>query len=154
MTMSGLALTDSGVQFGMREGLRGVTLSVARGERLALLGPSGAGKTSLLRALAGLAPLSKGSLQVDGVDVTNWSPERRRVVYLHQSPALFPHMSVLDNVAFPMTTRGVARADAPTRPRAAERLQIDGLAERALMTERRRAPSHGHSPARAEPRRY
>lgn len=109
-------------------------LSVARGERLALLGPSGAGKTSVLRALAGLDPLAAGSLVVDGVDVTGWSPERRRVVYLHQTPALFPHLSVLDNVAFPLMLRGVARPAARRRATSLlERLQLGALATRAPL---------------------
>lgn len=131
MRATGLVLSDGVVRFGDRVGVRGIHLAVARGERLALLGPSGAGKTSLLRALAGLDSLATGTLVVDGVDVTSWSPERRRVVYLHQTPALFPHLSVLDNVAFPMTLRGVARQEARRRASALlETLHLGALAGR------------------------
>lgn len=93
--------------FGRAAGLRPVSLAIAPGERVVLLGPSGAGKTSLLRAIAGLAPARAGRVRVAGADVTALPPERRGVVYLHQAPLLFPHLSVRDNVAFPLAARGV-----------------------------------------------
>ena len=109
MTGSGLELRHVRVPFGDKAGLDDVTLLVPRGERVALLGPSGVGKTSLLRAIAGLGALSSGTVLVDGRDVAGQPPERRGVVYMHQSPSLFPHVSVVDNVAFPLHVRGVAR---------------------------------------------
>jgi putative spermidine/putrescine transport system ATP-binding protein len=114
-TSEGLLVAGADVSFGSRPGLRGITLEVARGERLALLGPSGVGKTSLLRAIAGLGGLAAGHVRVGGRDVTAELPERRGVVYMHQSPGLFPHLSVRDNVAFPLEVRGVARAEARRR---------------------------------------
>lgn len=124
-------LQGAAVRFGTREGLRGVTMSIARGERVAMMGPSGSGKTSLLRAIAGLDHLAAGTLSVGGVNVTSAPPEQRRCVYLHQTPALFPHLSVLDNVAFPLVLRGTRRVEARERAmRLLSQLQIASLAQR------------------------
>ncbi len=102
-----LAVERLAVPFGDRAGLVDITFSVARGERLAVLGPSGAGKTTLLRTVAGLAPVGQGGrVVVGGRDVTALPPERRNAVYLHQVPVLFPHLSVAENVAFPLRVRG------------------------------------------------
>ena len=131
----GLELRDAAIPFGTHEGLRNISLQLARGERLALVGPSGAGKTSILRALAGLQALSAGRVLVRGRDVTDLAPSHRAVVYLHQSPALFPHLSVLDNVGFPLEVRGVSRHAA--RARAAElleRVRVGDLAARRPAT--------------------
>lgn len=124
---------DTGVNaHGDASGLRDISLTLARGERVVLLGPSGEGKTSLLRAIAGLAPLSHGRVVVNGRDVTHAAPELRDAVYLHQVPVLFPHLSVSENIGFPLMIRGVARVE---RTRVVEallaRLQLDGLADRA-----------------------
>ncbi len=91
-------------------GLHDVSLSVAHGERIVLLGPSGEGKTTLLRAVAGLSPITGGTVRVNGRDVSALAAEARGTVYLHQVPVLFPHLSVMDNVAFPLTVRGVAKS--------------------------------------------
>lgn len=123
------------VPFGDREGLASIDIEVAAGERLALLGPSGSGKTSLLRSLAGLQPILAGRVVVDGRDVTGGAPEQRGVVYMHQAPSLFPHLSVLRNVAFPLDVRGYERADADRLARAGlARVQLETLAERAPTT--------------------
>ena len=94
---------------GYRIGLANVAFTVNAGDCLAVLGRSGWGKSSLLRTLAGLQPAGNGRVVVKGQDVSARQPEKRNVVYLHQEPVLFPHLSVLDNVAFPMTIRGVDR---------------------------------------------
>ena len=131
----GLDVRSADVRFGSRVGLSGIGLRVERGERVALLGPSGAGKTSLLRAIAGLDPLSAGTVHVDGHDVTSAPPERRGVVYMHQTASLFPHLTVLDNVAFPLEVRGVTRAEARTRAMAmVERVRLAPLATRMPST--------------------
>ena len=113
---------------GYRLGLTGVSFSVDGGQCLAVLGASGSGKSSLLKTLAGLQPTGRGSILVRGNDVSALPAEQRSVVYLHQEPVLFPHLSVLENVAFPMRIRGVdARA---ARGRAVEwlsRLQIENV---------------------------
>lgn len=102
-------------------GLRDVTFSVNGGDCLAVLGSSGAGKSSLLRTLAGLQPSVAGGIFASGKNVTALPAERRDVVYLHQAPVLFPHLDVRDNVAFPLMLRGVPRIAA--RRRALEWLQ-------------------------------
>lgn len=113
------------------DGLHDISLAIARGERVVLLGPSGEGKTSLLRAIAGLAPLSHGRVVVNGRDVTHVAPEMRDAVYLHQVPVLFPHLSVSENIAFPLAIRGVSRTKrrGVVQPLLA-RLQLDSLADR------------------------
>ena len=127
-----LRLHGGAVRFGPRDGLRAIELSMARGERLALVGPSGSGKTSLLRAIAGLDAFAAGRLAIDDVDVTTMPPERRRCVYLHQTPALFPHLSVLDNVAFPLVLRGRGRSVAREQALALlEQMRLSPLAKRA-----------------------
>ena len=117
---------------GHRIGLPGVTFAVNAGDCLAVLGTSGAGKSSLLRTLAGLQPQGYGSVRVNGRDVSALAPERRGVVYLHQEPVLFPHLSVLENVAFPLTVRGTARRAAARRGfEMLGRLGVEGVAGNA-----------------------
>ena len=131
----GLVVAGVHVPFGTRPGLHGVDLSVARGERVALLGPSGSGKTSLLRAVAGLQPLTSGAIRVDGTDVTQALPERRGTVYMHQTPSLFAHLSVVDNVGFPLEVRGTPRRQARERAAALlDRVQLGTFAHRAPVT--------------------
>jgi ABC-type sugar transport system ATPase subunit len=133
----GLRVADVDVPFGdaahapAAAGLRGVSLDVAAGERLALVGPSGAGKTTLLRAVAGLAPVAGGRVEVAGRDVTALPPERRGAVYLHQTPVPFPHLSVAENVAFPLRVRGAREAEVRERvARALDAVRLAGLERR------------------------
>ena len=111
-----LRLEDIHHSFGETEILKGITLSVAPGEIVCLLGPSGDGKTTLLRIAAGLTPLQRGRVTVGGRVVAEPGrevpPEARGVGLLFQDFALFPHLSVLDNVAFGLTAlRGEARRE-------------------------------------------
>jgi len=87
-------------RFGDLHVLRQISLSVARGEIFALLGPSGSGKTTALRLLAGFETPDSGRIRVDGEDVTNLAPARRRFGMVFQHYALFPHLSIGENVAF------------------------------------------------------
>ena len=107
----------------------GVSLSVPRGQLLALLGPSGCGKTTTLRMVAGLEQPDGGAVRVEGRDVTRLSPHRRRMGVVFQSYALFPHMSVADNVAFGLRMAGMGRADRAAR--AMTGLDLVGLREHA-----------------------
>ena len=100
---------------GSRLGLADLSFTVDGGSCLAVLGTSGSGKSSLLRTLAGLQATGRGIVIVNGRDVSALPAEQRSVVYLHQEPVLFPHLSVLENVAFPMTIRGVERRAALRR---------------------------------------
>ncbi|MBK6306747.1 MAG: ABC transporter ATP-binding protein [Gemmatimonadetes bacterium] len=86
---AGLTIAGLGVRFGERDGLADITCEVAPGERLALVGPSGVGKTSLLRTVAGLVAPLRGTIRVQGRAVEALRPEQRGIVYLHQAPALF-----------------------------------------------------------------
>jgi thiamine transport system ATP-binding protein len=92
-----------------------VSLSVDAGEVVALLGPSGSGKSTLLRAIAGIIPPDSGRIVVHGVDVTELPTHRRGVGMVFQDNQLFPHMSVLDNVAFGPKMVGVSRAERAER---------------------------------------
>ena len=85
-----------------------VSLDIGRGEFVALLGPSGSGKTTLLLMIAGFDQPSSGAVRIDGDDVSYMPPHRRNIGMVFQKYALFPHMSILDNVAFPLRMRGVA----------------------------------------------
>lgn len=117
--------------FGSTAGLLEITFAVAAGERLVVAGPSGAGKTTLLRAIAGLGPMSAGRIEITGRDVTAVAAERRDAVYLHQTPLLFPHLSVFENVAFPLRVRGVAAGAVSQRVgQALASVQLDGFADR------------------------
>jgi ABC-type sulfate/molybdate transport systems ATPase subunit len=109
-----------------------LSLHVGPGEVLALVGPSGAGKTTLLRAIAGLLP-SVGTVTAGGERVDHLPPERRGVVYLHQTPRLFEHLDVLGNVAFPLALRANDRAASITRARELlAMVQLEALAGRGV----------------------
>ncbi len=95
--------------FGETPVLRGVNLRVEPGEFVTLLGPSGSGKTTLLRILGGLISPDRGQVVIDGQDVTQLPPRSRGIGFVFQNYALFPHMSVWDNVAFPLRVRKVGK---------------------------------------------
>jgi spermidine/putrescine transport system ATP-binding protein len=92
-----------------------VSLSIEEGEFFALLGPSGCGKTTLLRLLAGFETPSEGRILIDGADISHTPPNRRPVNMVFQSYAVFPHMSVADNVAYGLKVDGVAAAERARR---------------------------------------
>ena len=104
-------------------------LEVAPGQTVAVLGPSGSGKSTLLKMIAGLEAQDAGSIRFDGVDLANVPPERRGFALMFQDFALFPHLNVLDNVAFGLVEQGQSRTLA--RPRAFEMLSVFGLAAHA-----------------------
>jgi len=95
-----VTLTELDKRFGELHVIRSISLSVNRGEALALLGPSGSGKTTLLRLLAGFETPDAGTIRVDGEDLTRQPPARRRIGMVFQHYALFPHLTVGENVAF------------------------------------------------------
>ena len=106
-------------RFGSTLAADGVSLSVPQGETLALLGPSGCGKSTVLRCVAGLERPDGGRVEIGGRDVTALPPEARQVGLVFQDYALFPHLSVLGNVAYGPRRRGVPRAEAEARARGA-----------------------------------
>jgi ABC-type sugar transport system ATPase subunit len=118
--MSGLRLEGVSAARGGREVLHGIDLTVARGELLVVLGPSGAGKSTLLRVVAGLEPATAGRVIIAGRDVTRLRPGRRNVSMVFQSYALFPHLTVAENIAFgPLVRDGGRRRARELAERAA-----------------------------------
>jgi len=115
--------------------LRVPRLEIGRGEYLVLLGPSGVGKTLLVETIAGLREPAEGRILIDGVDAARLPPEKRGVALVPQSYALFPHMSVRDNIAYGLRVRGVPRREAAERAeRMAELLGISHLLDRSPST--------------------
>jgi len=116
---------------GETEVLRGISLEVGDGELLVLVGPSGCGKSTLLRCIAGLDEPTSGRILLDGVDVTEAEPRARDLAMVFQSYALYPHLSVRDNLAFGLRMRKVAPAQIAEQVRvAAEMLGIEPLLDR------------------------
>jgi multiple sugar transport system ATP-binding protein len=111
----GLSVRALTVAFGRNHLLRGIDLDAAPGETLVLFGPSGVGKTVLLRAVAGLEPAARGLVRIDGRDVSTRGPEVRGIGMAFQNFALYPHMSARDNIASPLVARGVAKAERDRR---------------------------------------
>lgn len=110
---SGLSVVDLGRRHpgAAAPALRGMTLDVSAGSFLALVGPSGSGKSTALRLVAGLDEPTSGVVRIDGHDVTGVPPESRGVGMVFQRPLLFPHLSVLDNVGFPLRAAGSSKKD-------------------------------------------
>jgi spermidine/putrescine ABC transporter ATP-binding subunit len=106
-----ISLEGIGKQYGNDIALKPLDLQVPPGELLALLGPSGCGKTTLLRLIAGLIEPSQGKIRIRGRDVTRVPAHRRDVGLVFQNYALFPHMTVRQNVAFGLRMRGMPKAD-------------------------------------------
>ncbi|MFM2356920.1 MAG: hypothetical protein RLZZ528_2656, partial [Pseudomonadota bacterium] len=127
-----LRLTGLRKSFGAFEAIKGVDLTVEKGEFCALLGPSGCGKSTLLRLIAGLEEPTAGRIEIAGRDVTMKEPSARQIAMVFQSYALYPHMSVAENIAFSLEAAGVAKTARLDRAAEVARLlQLD-----ALMTRR------------------
>jgi ABC-type Fe3+/spermidine/putrescine transport system ATPase subunit len=116
---------DISKSFGAVAAVRNVGLTVASGELLAILGPSGSGKTTLLRIAGGYESCDFGVIRIEGRDVTRLAPERRNVGMVFQNYALFPHMTVLDNVRFGLRMRRLPKLE--RNRRAAEILSLVNL---------------------------
>jgi putative spermidine/putrescine transport system ATP-binding protein len=113
--MSFLVIQGLSKRYGNVDALADFDLSVQRGEFISLLGPSGCGKTTTLQALAGFVRATRGTVVLEGRDITHMPPERRGLGIVFQSYALFPHMTVADNVAFGLEMRGVPRDERERR---------------------------------------
>ncbi len=109
--MGRITLQQVAKSFGTTEVIPPLDLEVNDGEFVVFVGPSGCGKSTLLRLIAGLEDVSGGTILIDGEDVSNTPPAKRGLAMVFQSYALYPHMSVRKNIAFPLKMAGVAKAD-------------------------------------------
>ena len=116
-------------------GLEGIDLRINSGEFVALVGPSGSGKTTLLRTLAGFVDPSSGAVSLDGVDVSRTAPEKRHMGMVFQQHAVWPHMSVAENVAYPLKRGGVGKKEQAQRVEEALRMVgLEGFGARRPST--------------------
>jgi putative spermidine/putrescine transport system ATP-binding protein len=109
--MGQLTVTNADKRYGNLHALDSVSLEVHEGEFVSLLGPSGCGKTTLLRSLAGLVRLDGGRVLLDGRDITRLPTHQRTIGFVFQNYALFPHMTVAENIAFGLRVRGQSGAE-------------------------------------------
>ncbi len=129
--MSSIRLNSVSKHYGPVAAVDGVSLDVAQGEFVTILGPSGSGKTTVLTMIAGLSHPSGGSIHIGGRDVTQLPASRRNIGLVFQSYALFPHMTVFDNVAFPLSVRKVGAKETRARvAEALERVRLSGFGRR------------------------
>ena len=130
--MANVRLENIRKSFGAVEILHGISLDVASGEFVSLLGASGCGKTTLLRIVAGLESVTSGTVEIDGHDVTGLAPEQRDISMMFQSYALLPHLTVFENVRFPLRMRGIGTRDEQQErvQQALETVQLAHLGDR------------------------
>ncbi|HET6526560.1 sn-glycerol-3-phosphate ABC transporter ATP-binding protein UgpC [Sphingopyxis sp.] len=129
--MAGLSIESARKSFGATEVLKDVSIAVADGEFTVIVGPSGCGKSTLLRSVAGLEELTNGRIRIGDRDVTNLAPSERGIAMVFQSYALYPHLTVYENMAFGLRIAKMDKAaiDAAVR-RAAAILNIEALLDR------------------------
>jgi len=128
-----ITIRDITKTYGSVHALDGVDLDIKTGEFMTLLGPSGSGKTTLLMVLAGFSRPDHGSLKFGDAEVIRMPPHKRDVGMVFQNYALFPHMDVATNVAFPLKLRGVSEGDIKQRvEQALETVQLGGYGERRV----------------------
>ncbi|MET0575371.1 MAG: sn-glycerol-3-phosphate ABC transporter ATP-binding protein UgpC [Mesorhizobium sp.] len=124
--MNQLVLSDLRKSFGDLEIIKGVNLEVSEGEFVVFVGPSGCGKSTLLRMIAGLEDVSGGEIVIGGKQVKDLPPVKRGIAMVFQSYALYPHMSVFENIAFPLRVEGLAEDKVKERVGTAARvLQLE-----------------------------
>ena len=129
--MAELQLKDVRKSFGAVDVIKGVSLDIKSGEFMVFVGPSGCGKSTLLRLVAGLEDITSGTLEFDHEVVNGLSPSKRGIAMVFQSYALYPHMTVYDNMAFGMQLNGGGKEEIKTRvEEAAKLLQITPYLER------------------------
>src|SRR5262245_480460 len=112
-----ISLENVGKRYGEHVAVHGATFEIRQGEFFSILGPSGCGKTTLLRLIGGFEDVTSGVLRLEGVDMVGVPPYRRAVNTVFQSYALFPHLSVFENVAFGPRLRALDRTQLEKRVR-------------------------------------
>ena len=131
--MSGLSIKDVTKQFGDFKAVDNISLDVPHGTFVCLLGPSGCGKTTLLRMIAGLEEPTAGAIMIDDEDITPVPTHKRNLGMVFQSLALFPHLSVGDNIAYPLRIRGASTEDQKKRVDELLRMiHLPGFADRPV----------------------
>ncbi|PHK93128.1 polyamine ABC transporter ATP-binding protein [Pseudoroseomonas rhizosphaerae] len=131
MSLGEIAFEGIEKRYGPMVAVRSLTASVAQGEFLTILGPSGSGKTTILSMVAGLTAPTAGRIRIGGRNVTHLPPQERRIGLVFQSYALFPHLTVEKNVAFPLAVRGTPRGEIARRVEAAlARVRLGGFGAR------------------------
>ncbi len=129
--MARLSISHLSKRYGAVTALDDFSLEVAEGELLVLLGPSGSGKSTVLKLIAGIEEADSGEISIDGARVDTLVPQRRDVAMVFQSYALYPHMSVFANLAFPLRSANVAKAEVAERvAEVARLLELDELLAR------------------------
>ncbi|MGR9273400.1 ABC transporter ATP-binding protein [Rhizobium leguminosarum] len=129
--MTGLTLKDIRKSYGSVDVLHGIDLDIKQGEFIVFVGPSGCGKSTLLRMIAGLEAITGGEMYIDGHLVNDVPPSKRGIAMVFQSYALYPHMTVFDNMAFGMKIAGESKQEIDRRVRAAaESLQLSKYLDR------------------------
>jgi sn-glycerol 3-phosphate transport system ATP-binding protein len=129
--MATLTLDAVRKSYAGREVVHGIGVAVGDGELIVVVGPSGCGKSTLLRMVAGLEPVTAGTVAIDGRIVNAVEPKDRDIAMVFQNYALYPHMSVYDNMAYGLRMRGMGRTEIAGRvARAAGILRLDGLLQR------------------------
>nr|WP_075580486.1 ABC transporter ATP-binding protein [Acidaminococcus massiliensis] len=128
---SGLTFHHVSKVYGTNQVVRDLDFSIQPGERLILLGPSGCGKTTTLRMIAGLESITSGDLYMGGTRVNDLAPGERNIAMVFQSYALYPHMTVWDNITFGLQIQKLDPKEIAQRTnQAVEILQLDGLTQR------------------------
>ena len=129
--MSFLALANIKKSFGQTQVVHDFNMAIEKGEFISFLGPSGCGKTTILRMIAGFEPPSGGSITIDGKDQTRLKPNQRNIGMVFQAYALFPNMTVFDNVAFGLKVAGQPKAEIEKRVKEMLKLiHLEHLADR------------------------
>jgi ABC-type sugar transport system ATPase subunit len=129
--MTGLILKDVKKSFGGVDVIKGVSLTVEAGEFCVFVGPSGCGKSTLLRMIAGLEEVTDGAIFIGGRDVTDTEPSERGIAMVFQSYALYPHMTVRENIAFGLSLARMPKAEIAAKvAAAAQTLQLEPLLDR------------------------
>jgi len=129
--MAGVSIRNVHKSFGAVQVIQGISMEIGDGEFVVMVGPSGCGKSTLLRMVAGLETISSGEIAIGERVVNNLEPKDRNIAMVFQNYALYPHMSVYDNMAYGLKIRGRSKADIESRvQRAAEILELSKLLKR------------------------